>query len=194
MPEPTDNVLKKYKLDKKYKFLTSITLSGLLLTLIFLLVYVGSSLAIQQVLVALIGMVALTTLETFKRSLEDKDSYQKFTIIDNRVEKNTIYNTSYATKQNLAEAAAEIQQLLDQLSKTRPTETEKDKIDIAEEVVDEVQQNPTLRTRVVETLIKSGGEALVNSINSPISGIVVSLLIDAIKKEGSKVRDKKEKI
>ncbi len=95
MPESKDDVLEKYRLDKNYKFLASITLSGLLLTLILLLVYVASSLAVQQVLVALIGMVCLTTLEAFKRSLEDRDLYQKLTIYDNRkVEKNTIYNTT----------------------------------------------------------------------------------------------------
>lgn len=182
MPE-SDNVFEKYKLDKNYKFLTSITLSGLLLTLIFLLVYVASSLAVQQVLVALIGMVGLTTLEAFKRSLEDRDSYQKFTIYDNRkLEKNTIYNTtSYAyERQNLAEAAAEIQQLLDQLAITHPMETKKDEIEIAVEVADKVEQNPTLKTRVIEAVKAGGKKALIDSIRSPMSDVVLSVLMATV--------------
>ncbi len=179
MPESKDDVLEKYRLDKNYKFLASITLSGLLLTLILLLVYVASSLAVQQVLVALIGMVGLTTLEAFKRSLEGKNSYQISTIYDNRkVHNNTIYNkTSYAyERQNLAEAAAEIQQLLDQLSITHPVETKKDEMEIAVEVADKVEQNSELKTKLIKAAKSGGLEELENSIDSPLSKAVISLL------------------
>lgn len=128
MSEPTNDILEKYKLDKQYKFLTGIFLSGFLLILIFILVYVAIPLAMQQFLIAIIGMVSLTTLDAFKRCLEDRDLSPKITIINNRViENNTVYNTSYG-RQNLKEAAMEIQELLEHLSQIYSTETEKNGI------------------------------------------------------------------
>ncbi|NEQ41535.1 MAG: hypothetical protein F6K40_37215 [Okeania sp. SIO3I5] len=176
MSESANDVLEKYKLDKRYKFITAMVLSGILLIFIFLLVYVAIPVAIQQVLIAIVGMILLATLDAFKRCLEEQTMYQPFTIIDNRnIENNTVYNTSYE-RQNLAEAASEIQELLDQLSKTYRTETQKEKIELAVEVADEVNQNSTLKSRVITALKAGGRESLKQSIKSPISNIIVAAL------------------
>jgi len=176
MSESANDALEKYKLDKRYKFITAITLSGILLIFIFILVYVAIPVAIQQVLIAIAGMILLTTLDAFKRCLEEQTMYQPFTIIDNRnIENNTVYNTSYE-RQNLADAASEIQELLDKLSKDYPTETKQDKIELAVEVADEVNQNPMLKSRVITALKAGGTEPLKQLIDSPISNFIVAAL------------------
>jgi hypothetical protein len=176
MSEYANDVLEKYKLDKRYNFITAIALSGVLLILIFLLVYVAIPLAMQQALIAIIGMVSLTTLEAFKRCLEDKNLSQNITIVDNRViENNTVYKTSYE-RQNLKEAAAEIQELLEHLSKSYPTETEKEQIELAVEVADEIKNNPPLKSRLIAALKAGGMEALKQSINHPLSNMIVTVL------------------
>ncbi|NEQ74178.1 MAG: hypothetical protein F6K23_14725 [Okeania sp. SIO2C9] len=85
------------------------------------------------------------------------------------------YNTSYE-KQNLAEAAAEIQELLEQLSQTYPTTTEKEQIELAVEAADEIQKNPTLKSRLIIALTAGGMEALKESIKHPLSSITVNVL------------------
>ena len=181
MSESSKNdILEKYKFDKYYKFITAISLSGILLILIFILVYVAISLTTQQVLIAIIGMVLLATLDAFKRCFEYPYLYEPTTIIDNRqdnreIQNNTVYNTSYE-KQNLAEAAAEIQELLEQLSKTYPTTTEKEQIELAVEAVDEIQKNATLKSRLIAALKAGGTEALKESIHHPLSNIIVNVL------------------
>ncbi|NET26233.1 hypothetical protein [Okeania sp. SIO1I7] len=187
MSESSKNdILEKYKFDKYYKFITAIALSGILLILIFILVYVAIPLTIQQVLIAIIGMVLLTALDAFKRCFEYPDLYQPTTIIDNRkIKNNTVYNTSYE-KQNLAEAATEIQELLEQLSQTYPTKTEKEQIELAVEAVDEIQKNPTLKSRLITALKAGGIEALKESINHPLANIIVNFLATEYSQEWQK--------
>ncbi len=60
-------------------------------------------------------------------------------------------------------------------------ETKKDEMEIAVEVADKVEQNPTLKTRVIEAVKAGGQKALKDSINSPLSDTVVSVLIAAMK-------------
>ncbi|NES71551.1 MAG: hypothetical protein F6K24_43300 [Okeania sp. SIO2D1] len=145
-----------------------------------ILVYVAIPLTIQQVLIAIMGMVLLTALDAFKRCFEYPDLYQATTIIDNRqdnrkIKNNTVYNTSYE-KQNLAEAAAEIQELLEQLSKTYPTTTEKEQLELAVEAADEIQNNPTLKSRLIAALKAGAMEALKESIHHPLSSVTVNIL------------------
>ncbi|NER04733.1 MAG: hypothetical protein F6K17_20060 [Okeania sp. SIO3C4] len=187
MSESSENdILEKYKFDKYYKFITAITLSGILLILIFILVYVAIPLTTQQVLIAITGMVLLTALDAFKRCLEYPDFYQPITIINNRqIENNTVYNTSYE-KQNLAEAATEIQELLEQLSQTQPTKTEKEQIELAVEAVDEIQKNATLKSRLIAALKAGEMEALKESINHPVANTIVNLLATEYSQEWQK--------
>ncbi len=48
----------------------------------------------------------------------------------------------YSSNQNLTEAAAQIQQLLQQLQKTNPSTTETEKIIVAAKAADEIKNNP----------------------------------------------------
>jgi len=69
-------------------------------------------------------------------------------------------------KQNLAEAAAEIQQLLNQLATSNPNDEE-----FAEAIRREIQKNPTLKTRLVNALKSGGLEALKAIFNHPLFSI-----------------------
>lgn len=70
-------------------------------------------------------------------------------------------------RQNLVEAAAEIQQLLYQLAQLHPTSTEV----VAEAIHQEIKRNPTLKARLVSALKAGGMEALKAIFNHPLFSI-----------------------
>ena len=82
----------------------------------------------------------------------------------------TIHN--YASKQSLAEAAAEIQKLLEQLAQTHPTETIKQQNIVADEVIERIEDNPTLKRRVVEALKAIGVEAFIEAIDHSLVNVL----------------------
>ncbi|WP_413175371.1 COR domain-containing protein [Anabaena azotica] len=71
-------------------------------------------------------------------------------------------------KQNLADAAAEIQQLLHQLSKNNQTSTNEG---ITNAIYQEIQRNPTLKARLISALKAGGLEALKAIFNHPVFSI-----------------------
>lgn len=77
----------------------------------------------------------------------------------------------YVKEQNLAEAAAEIQKLLDQLAKTYPVETEVDKIN----AVKDIQQKPELQGRIVNALEKGGKKAIEKLVDHPAAAIAIAV-------------------
>jgi len=79
------------------------------------------------------------------------------------------YNYALEQRQNLAEAAAEIQQLLYQLAKANPASTEV----VAEAIHQEIKRNPTLKARLVSALKAGGLEALKAIFNHPLFSIPV---------------------
>jgi small GTP-binding protein len=79
----------------------------------------------------------------------------------------TFNQTNYTPEQqqkNLADAAAEIQQLLNQLSKTNPTATPQE---ITNTIEQEIKSNPTLKDRLIAALKAGGLEALKTIFNHP---------------------------
>lgn len=80
----------------------------------------------------------------------------------------------YAQKQDLAEAAAEIQKLLDQLAQTYPNSTE---ATLAQAIQVKIQRNPTLKARLINALKSGGVEALKAIFNHPF----VSVPIETVK-------------
>ncbi|MCP2731122.1 hypothetical protein [Limnofasciculus baicalensis] len=79
----------------------------------------------------------------------------------------TQHNHAPKQNQNLAEAAAEIQKLLEQLSQTYPTETL-----VAEKALEQIESNQTLRGRVVSVIKAMGVEALMAAINHPVANVL----------------------
>jgi hypothetical protein len=85
------------------------------------------------------------------------------------------YNNS-AEKSNLAETANEIQQLLEQLSQTNPTNTMTGKMKIAGEVIEQIESNPALMKRVLGALKTGGVSAFEQVLNHPAASLVINAL------------------
>ena len=81
-----------------------------------------------------------------------------------------------AQKQNLADAAQEIQQLLEQLSEAYPTTTSREKNIVVGEAVDQIESNPTLKAKVINALKAGGTEAFKEAIDHPLVNILVATI------------------
>jgi hypothetical protein len=100
--------------------------------------------------------------------------------IDSTVHGNQIgtqHNYAPKQKQNLAEAAAEIQQLLKQLEQTNPTTTNAEtKIVVAEAIQQEIKRNPTFKQRLRSALKAGGIEGLKAIFNHPLINIPIETI------------------
>jgi hypothetical protein len=85
-----------------------------------------------------------------------------------------ITNYNPEQKQNLAQAAAEIQQLLNQLSQSYPTATTSQKMSVVAKAVDEIESDPTLKARVIGALKAGGTEAFKELIDNPLVNILLA--------------------
>ena len=100
------------------------------------------------------------------------------------INKGNINNSKFARiiyeseQQNLAEAARDIQELLEQLEKTYPSETTMDRMKIATEVITHIDNHPT-KAQKIFSAIKAGGVAAVEQLlNHPASSFVIAALND----------------
>ena len=147
---------------------------------------------LQQVLIIILGLITVVTLDAFRKALENSPSsfineFKQIVIqegasyagnIDKRV---IVENGNYVVdgainyggfekRQTLAEAAIEIQELLQQLEKSNPTATEAEK---GAYVNDEAE--PDLKSRVIKAL-KSGGETAIESLDSHYINIIKAVI------------------
>jgi hypothetical protein len=103
-------------------------------------------------------------------------------IFGKEVKDNTFIGTQhdYAPEQNqnLAEAAAQIQALLDQLSQTYSPTTTMGKMQIATKTLKRIEANPSLAQRVMSALGAGGTAALEQLLNHPAASFVISALGD----------------
>jgi len=83
-----------------------------------------------------------------------------------------------AQQRNLAEAAAEIQQLLEQLEKSHPANTTAGKMAIATEAISQIDSNPTLAARILSALKVGGISAFEQLLNHPAASFVIGALED----------------
>jgi 6-phosphogluconate dehydrogenase (decarboxylating) len=81
-----------------------------------------------------------------------------------------------AQKANLAEVAAEIQQLLSQLSQTNPTTTLVEQADVVEQTIEKIKQNPPLEAKLKGVLWSSGKESLKQAVNHPLMHIFLAAI------------------
>jgi hypothetical protein len=80
--------------------------------------------------------------------------------------------------QSLAEAAAEIQKLLEQLEKSYPTTTTAGKMAIATETISQIDSNPALAARILSALKAGGVSAFEQLLNHPAASFVIRALED----------------
>ena len=93
-----------------------------------------------------------------------------------------VINNYYVSeqKQSLAEAAAEIQELLEQLNKTYSQDrksqkmTTAERMTIASEAIQEIERNPILKQRIINTLKDSGTTAFREALDNPIANVLVA--------------------
>lgn len=89
----------------------------------------------------------------------------------------TIHNyQSPEQKQTLAEAAKEIQQLVDQLSQTYPTTTVAEKSAVAAKAMEEIEKQPDVKKKVLKALKAGGVAALMEFTKNPIVNILTPML------------------
>ncbi|BAZ83629.1 hypothetical protein PN497_20335 [Sphaerospermopsis kisseleviana CS-549] len=96
---------------------------------------------------------------------------------NNNVQTSTTYSSS-EQKQNLAEATAEIQALLEQLSQSYPTETMSGKMALAAEATQRIENNPTLMQKTISALRAGGTAALEQALSHPAASFVIAALDD----------------
>jgi uncharacterized protein YjbI with pentapeptide repeats len=87
------------------------------------------------------------------------------------------YNYAAETK-SLAEAANEIQALLEQLSQIYPADSLSAKVNLAQETVRRIDANPALSQRLLSAFKAGGVSALGQFLNHPVATFVISALED----------------
>lgn len=97
-----------------------------------------------------------------------------------RIEGDYIQGNYYAAadKQNLTEAAAEIQALLEQLEKSYPTNTTTGKMALATEAIAQIENNPTLTSRILSALKVGSVKAFEQFLSHPAASFVIGALED----------------
>ncbi|MBD2177554.1 leucine-rich repeat domain-containing protein, partial [Pseudanabaena sp. FACHB-1998] len=83
-----------------------------------------------------------------------------------------IQNNNYSP--NLAQAAKEIKELLDQLSEEYNANTEKGQNLIKDEAVNAIKKDSTLQQKIVKAIKEGGVTALEEAINHPVAKIVIA--------------------
>jgi L-fucose mutarotase/ribose pyranase (RbsD/FucU family) len=96
---------------------------------------------------------------------------------------NSVNKMTTEEKKTLAEAAAEIQQLLDQLSQTYPTKTYVEKHAVATKAMKEIEQKPDVKGKVLKALKAGGVAALMELTNNPVVKILTPML-ESLLEEG----------
>ncbi len=85
----------------------------------------------------------------------------------------TIYE---AQPKSMAEVAAEIQQLLNQLSQTYPISTTAEQMVVATEAIKRIESNPTLKQRIINAAKEGGLAALEKALDNPAGAFITSAI------------------
>jgi carbamoylphosphate synthase small subunit len=89
---------------------------------------------------------------------------------------NSVKNMTPEQRQTLAEAAKEIQQLINQLSETYPTTTTAEKSAVAAKAMEEIEKKPDVKGKVLKALKAGGVAALMELTNNPVVKILTPML------------------
>lgn len=79
-----------------------------------------------------------------------------------------------AQQKNIAEVAAEIQQLLEQLSNTYPTSNKVEELTLVTKAVEQIENNSNLKAKFVSALKNVGIETFKEAVNHPLINILVA--------------------
>lgn len=182
MQDPKLDLISVLKFEKRLKTSVAMYLSIILLTIIGVLVKIEISAELQQALIVILGLITITTIDSFRKALDNTrsslvDQFSQIVVQEGGLYVGGDYyingnlNQGSERKQTLAEAADEIQQLLMQLEKSQPAATEAEKVAY---VNDETPAD--LKSRVVNAL-KAGGESAADNMLDNIYGNVARAII-----------------
>jgi hypothetical protein len=181
MQDPKSDIVSAFKFEKQLQIFAALYLSIVLILLIFVLIRISMTSELQQALIVIVGLITIATLDAFRRVLGNTSSslvneFKQIVIqdggyyisgdvagIDKRINVEGHYvgsgSISYGNerRQTLAQSAAEIQDLLQQLEKSNPTASEAEMVAYVSEEVE-----PDLKSRLVKA-VKAGGEAAIES-------------------------------
>ena len=76
-------------------------------------------------------------------------------------------------QQDLIEAVKYIQESIKQLDENYPSDTTADKIKIATEVITQIDNNPTIKERILRAIKAVGVAALEESMNHPAASLII---------------------
>ena len=80
------------------------------------------------------------------------------------------------SQQNLTDAAREIQQLLDQLAKTYPINTQSEKLAVVTKAVEKIENDPSWKHRVVSAIKSGGTEGIKELLDNPLANILLAVI------------------
>ncbi|MBD2612939.1 pentapeptide repeat-containing protein [Nostoc punctiforme FACHB-252] len=93
------------------------------------------------------------------------------------IEGNYIQGNYYAaTQQNLIESAAQIQHLLKQLEQSYPSITTSEQMVIAAKAIEQIENDPTLKQRVINAIKEGGLAAFEKAIDNPAGAFIVGAI------------------
>lgn len=95
--------------------------------------------------------------------------------VHGNVEANANIYTS-EQERTLAEAAQEIQELLEQLSKTNESPETTTNLSIASKTIEEIERDPVLKQRIMKALKWGGSEALKELIDHPAINVLLAAI------------------
>ncbi|MBD1903477.1 pentapeptide repeat-containing protein [Trichocoleus sp. DQ-A3] len=93
---------------------------------------------------------------------------------DNARVQSILNNYAPEQRQSLLDAAAEIQQLLQQLEQSYPTNTPLERQAVVTEAIRHIESNPTLKARVIGALKKAGTEGIKELVDHPLINIFLA--------------------
>jgi hypothetical protein len=180
------DLISTFKFEKRLKLFVAVYLSLVLLAVAVVLIQIEMATELQQALIIILGLITIATLDAFRKALDSTGSSLANQLSQIIVREGGLYvsgnysgdyyfngdiNQGGEKTKTLAEAAAEIQELLIQLEKSKPNATEAEKVAYIND-----ETPPDLKSRVASA-VKAGGEAAVDTIldNSPYSNIARSV-------------------
>lgn len=87
--------------------------------------------------------------------------------------------------QNIADAAAGIKQLLQQLEQSYPTETTTDKMTVAMKAIEQIENDPSLRQRILNAMEYDVAAVWQKLIDRPAASLTIAALADWEKSQNS---------
>lgn len=186
------DIINTFKFEKRLKIFGAVCLSLVLLALTAMLIKIQMSAELQQALIIILGLITIATLDAFRKALDNAPSSLANQFNEINIQEGGLYivgdfhgnytggiiNQGGEKKKTLAEAAAEIQELLIQLEKSKPNATEAEKVAY---VNDETPL--AFKSRVADAL-QAGSEAAIEQfLDNPYVNVGKAIIKGWIKPE-----------